>query len=359
MNIPKSTVVLLTLLFVFFYSSGNVTADEPHDTYPPLPEAYDAMESDDAVTVETVVVEEWEENSNFYYTFTPKNTDPTISFIIYPGALVDPIAYAPPAHAIAAEGFLTVIVKMKDDLYFGANKTNEIMSNHAGIEKWIVGGHSMGGTVACGYANKYTDKVEGIVLWASYPAYTDSLADKDVKVISIYGTKDGDVEGIEASAEQLPSDTQWVPVEGGNHTQCAWYDTSPDPIQPGDNPADITREEQQEQMIQATVGFLESFVTTTTTSIQSSSTTTTTITGSSCPSTRIYGEYSREVELLRYFRDNMLSKTPEGRELIRLYYDWSPAITEVMDKDEALKEDLKELSDGILGLINEEVNYHP
>jgi hypothetical protein len=50
-----------------------------------------------------------------------------------------------------------------------------------------------------------------------------------------------------------------VPIEGGNHTQCGWYDTSPDPVQPEDNPADITREEQQVQIINATVAFLGTF----------------------------------------------------------------------------------------------------
>jgi len=40
-----------------------------------------------------------------------------------------------------------------------------------------------------------------------------------------------------------------------------------------------------------------------------------------CTAEKIYGEDSEEVELLRYFRYNVLSKTPEGREIIRLYYE--------------------------------------
>ena len=32
----------------------------------------------------------------------------------------------------------------------------------------------------------------------------------------------------------------------------------------------------------------------------------------------LYGEYSEETELLRYFRDNVLCTTPEGQEIIRL-----------------------------------------
>lgn len=74
-----------------------------------------------------------------------------------------------------------------------------------------------------------------------------------------------------------------------------------------------------------------------------------------CPSTLIFGEGSEEVMLLRYFRDNVLSQTPEGQELIRLYYEWSPAIVKAMEQDEEFKEYVKEMVDGILLMIKEEV----
>ena len=230
------------------------------NSYPPLPEALEAMESDNAVTVRTVEVEEWEENSNFYYAFEPNNVDSKVGFIFYPGGLVDPRSYAPPAHAIAAEGFLTVIVKMIDDLAVKSyTRADKVISDYSEITTWIIGGHSLGGSFSCAYAKNFTDKIEGVVLWASWPSDFFRLDDTDLKAISIYGTKDGEVESIEVSGEHLPPDTQWVRIEGGNHTQFGWYDTSPDPVQEGDNPADITREEQQEIIIKATVDFLSLF----------------------------------------------------------------------------------------------------
>ena len=51
----------------------------------------------------------------------------------------------------------------------------------------------------------------------------------------------------------------------------------------------------------------------------------------------------------------MLSKTPEGQEIIRIYYDWSSTIVKEMEEEEKFKEDVKELIDGILPLIKEEV----
>ena len=55
-----------------------------------------------------------------------------------------------------------------------------------------------------------------------------------------------------------------------------------------------------------------------------------------CTVVKIYGEYSEETELLRYFRDKILCKTPAGLEIIRLYYKWSPAIVEAMEEDAAI-----------------------
>ena len=93
-----------------------------------------------------------------------------------------------------------------------------------------------------------------------------------------------------------------------------------------------------------------SFDTSTTTTADGSTTTTN---GGLCSSELIYGEQSEEVDTLRYFRDNVLSMTPEGKELIKLYYQWSPAIVKAMEKDEEFKEEAKEMVDGILELIRE------
>jgi len=59
--------------------------------------------------------------------------------------------------------------------------------------------------------------------------------------------------------------------------------------------------------------------------------------------------YSEKAELLRDIRDNILSQTPEGRELIKLYYQLSPAIIEVMEENEIFKEDVRELIYELLG----------
>jgi len=229
--------------------------------YPPLPEALDALKSDEHVTVEQKRVPLALFNS-YYYVFKPKQMKPTTGFIFYPGGLVDPRSYAPPLHEIAAKGYLAILVSMPFDLApFGPSRANRILPLYSDIERWAIGGHSVGGAYACKYAKDFTRKVKGVVIWASYPSKRFRLDDTDLKVVSIYATNNPNcnADEIDANKPFLPADTVYVEIKGGNHTQFGYYDTSPDPVQPGDGIAEISREKQQVQIIQATLELLEKF----------------------------------------------------------------------------------------------------
>jgi len=76
-----------------------------------------------------------------------------------------------------------------------------------------------------------------------------------------------------------------------------------------------------------------------------------TLTEESCLIVSLFGEYSEEVEMLRFIRDNVLSKTPEGQEIIKQYYQWSPVVAIMMEEDEEFKEDVKKMVDGVLLFI--------
>lgn len=71
-----------------------------------------------------------------------------------------------------------------------------------------------------------------------------------------------------------------------------------------------------------------------------------------CPFVRALGEDSKEVQLLRDFRDNILRQTPEGREIIKLYYVLGPVIVRAMDEDETFETDVQEMIEGLLMLID-------
>lgn len=106
-------------------------------------------------------------------------------------------------------------------------------------------------------------------------------------------------------------------------------------------------------------------VTTTTSSDSSSTTTSTTLTTSVnttstvrptiCLIEQLYGEQSQEAELFRQVRDNLLTTTPEGQKLIRLYYQWSFILAGTLKEDQSFREDVKAIIDDIIPVIEDMV----
>jgi pimeloyl-ACP methyl ester carboxylesterase len=138
---------------------------------------------------------------------------------------------------------------------FGSRRAGKVIAAYPDIDTWVIGGHSLGGVMAAEFAADNLEVVDGLALWASYPAESTSLADSGLAVISIYGTRDGlsTPDKIEASIPLLPEDTIWVPIEGGNHAQFGDYGT-----QNGDLPALISPADQQAQIVDAMVEFFSS-----------------------------------------------------------------------------------------------------
>jgi hypothetical protein len=205
-----------------------------------------ALVSDASVLVET---DPW-------LTFTPAQGVPQAGMIIYPGGHVDPRAYAPLARQIAAQGYKVIVVPMPLALaVLAPDRADTVIRAHPDIKRWAIGGHSLGGAMAARFAYVHPGEVDGLVLWAAYPAASDDLSALDLRVASIYGTRDGLTTGdkIEASRALLPPDTSWVPIEGGNHAQFGDYG-----VQSGDRTASISAVEQQRQAAIATLAVLKS-----------------------------------------------------------------------------------------------------
>jgi pimeloyl-ACP methyl ester carboxylesterase len=235
----------LLLLIPVLAAGGFVAWAE--STPAPMPEARAALEA--AARTDDVLV-----LTNDRLTFRPTDQTPTTGLILYPGGRVDPRAYAPTARAIADRGYLVVITPMPLNLaFFAPNRAQAVIDDFPAIKHWAVGGHSLGGAMAARFAHRHPSAVEGLALWASYPAASESLAERDLAVVSIYGTRDGlaTPEEIKDSRPRLPAATRWVAVEGGNHAQFGWYGP-----QGGDHPALIGRSAQQHQVINATVRML-------------------------------------------------------------------------------------------------------
>ncbi len=194
--------------------------------------------------------------SNEDIVITPKKDLGTkqIGIIFYPGGLIEPEAYIKLCARLSKEGYWVVIPKMPFNLaIFEVNKAKDVMKKFQGIEKWVIGGHSLGGAMAVDFYYKNPEKIAGIFLLASYPQKKHSLANRDISVILVYGSKDGAVDKLKKNIKLLPKSAQVIEIPGGNHAQFGNYG-----IQKGDREAEISAEEQQRVTVNYLIPFLKS-----------------------------------------------------------------------------------------------------
>jgi hypothetical protein len=213
----------------------------------PEDRALNSMISNQAVQYEMI---------NKWLVYTPQGSDPTTGLILYPGGRVDTRAYAPLASLIAHEGFAVIVVPMPLNFAFlGVNRATQVIETFPEIDHWAIGGHSLGGAMAAEFAKSNLNRIDGLVLWASYPAQNTDLSETNLAVASIYASNDGlaTLQDIQDSKARLPEDTQFLLIEGGNHAGFGWYGS-----QNGDGDPEITRVEQQDQIVAGTINLLRS-----------------------------------------------------------------------------------------------------
>jgi len=176
--------------------------------------------------------------------------------VFYPGGLVDPHAYVEPLSQFAksGKGHMVVIVKMPGNLaIFDPHEGAWMFDRYPWVKQWFIGGHSLGGVMACSTVKKYPEFFRGILLLASYPQAADDLSDWNHYVLSVWGENDLvlDPALIESSKPYLPlavnidnpdalvldrtPKTLYYEIPGGNHAQFGSYGS-----QKGDGEATIT-----------------------------------------------------------------------------------------------------------------------
>lgn len=193
------------------------------------------------------------ELENGQLVFVP-DSPPERGLIFYPGGLVEPEAYAVIAQGIADAGYLVVIPKMPLNLAFtGINRADGIQADFPEVESWVIGGHSLGGAMAAEYAKNNVEELDGLIMFASYPANNEDFVDFPVPILTIIATNDPGADRQEEFYAAIGDGGTRVVIDGGNHRQFADYS-----FQQGDGEATIAVEEQQAQIIAATVQFLDS-----------------------------------------------------------------------------------------------------
>lgn len=193
--------------------------------------------------------------------FVPRETIKSSGLIFYPGALVDPKAYVPLARHIAEAGYEVVILKLpfrgaylasqKDALF---SRTREIGQEASAVKHWVLAGHSKGGALAAAFAKDNAGLIDGLILIGTTHPKNFDLSGIKLPVTKILGTQDGlaSEKEIREYAKNLPPDTQWVTIKGGNHAQFGYYG-----FQLGDHRASISRETQQDLLRKAVLQSLE------------------------------------------------------------------------------------------------------
>lgn len=180
--------------------------------------------------------------------------------VFYPGGFVDPHAYIEPLSkfVVTGKGHKVVIVKMPGNLAVLDGKQGAwIYDDFPDVLQWVIGGHSLGGVMACSVIDQYPDFFKGLVLMAAYPQGSNDLSKWTGPVLSLRGQYDGLVDSLTLASKAglLPapvwvnkiddyphgkdSKTVYYTIPGGNHSQFGDYG-----IQKGDGAATISAEAQ-------------------------------------------------------------------------------------------------------------------
>lgn len=164
-----------------------------------------------------------------------------LTVIFYPGALVQPEAYSIWASKLARAGYTVKIAHFPLNLaIFDLSAADKL---HQQGQKFVIGGHSLGGAMASRYAHQNLKKLQGVFFLAAYPDQKGRLDQTSLAVLSITASRDGvlNQEKYQKGKQYLPANAEYETVKGGNHAGFGDYGQ-----QKGDRPATISKQTQQE-----------------------------------------------------------------------------------------------------------------
>lgn len=183
-------------------------------------------------------------------TITPVNKRVKYTFIFYPWAKVDAPAYLAKLWKIATDHSVKIIIS-KPLLHlqiFDINAATDIS-----WENIIIGGHSLGGSMACEYASNHPDNISGMILFWSY--CNSNISELWIKTLVFSASHDGllSPSKIKSYQHNLGSDNTFFIINGAVHAQ--FWNYGP---QKGDGASTLTDEEVVTQISEQVGLFLES-----------------------------------------------------------------------------------------------------
>lgn len=169
--------------------------------------------------------------------------------VFFCGSGVAAEAYVPMLRPVAEAGHFVIIIRLPGRFAFfesqrrgAVERARGMMTYYKGIQRWIVGGHSLGGALACRAVQADPNVFSGMVLLGTTHPKEDNLSGLTMPVTKVYGSNDGVAkpDRILANRSLLPAAARWVEIPGGNHSQFGHYGH-----QLMDGHATIGREQQQ------------------------------------------------------------------------------------------------------------------
>lgn len=188
------------------------------------------------------------------YVLAPARTERSTALVFYPGGRVDPDAYVPVLAPVVAETDVTIFVP-RPPLHlavFDPGMAAPKIDANPSIDRWYVGGHSLGGAMACRFADRNPDRVTGLVLLGSY--CDRDVSGSELRVLTVRGGRDAVVDRrtYRRTLGNLPETrTTAVTIPGMNHSQFGAYGG-----QPGDRPATIATDRAHAELRGVLIAFL-------------------------------------------------------------------------------------------------------
>lgn len=106
-----------------------------------------------------------------------------------------------------------------------ANRAGALIAHYGEGRPVVLGGHSLGGAMAAGYAAGHPGVASGLVLLASYPAQDTTLAGASFPALSLLAERDGvaDPDAVRGGLARLPPGSRLVVVPGAVHSFFGRY----------------------------------------------------------------------------------------------------------------------------------------
>jgi dienelactone hydrolase len=160
-----------------------------------------------------------------FLTISPDGPVPETGLLFYPGLRVQPEAYLRKLSDIAYHAHVQVVIgdPPLNIAALSISQADTMRAQHSGPKKWYVGGHSLGGSMACLYASEHPRQLQGVVLLGTYCG--SNIAATHLRVLTVSAGNDGVISAASSAQRrhELPASAVKIVIAGMNHGQFGNY----------------------------------------------------------------------------------------------------------------------------------------